>query len=71
MICSICGKREAISREGWCRRCLRDKLDEKFGFVSRAGGHPGSLRTQDQREERGGDPSPWGENAVRALEDGR
>lgn len=65
-ICSECDK-PAFSREGWCLRCLRRKLQEKFGPVQFARG--GSSRTADQRQARNDEQNPWGENAVRAMED--
>lgn len=37
--CSICGRRYAVSREGWCLRCLRRKLNDRFGYVNIGAGH--------------------------------
>lgn len=67
-LCSDCVSQRFVSREGWCRRCLRLRLTEKFGPT--AFGHVGTTRTKDQRQEREGDPNPWGENAVRSMEGG-
>lgn len=65
--CALCGKRLAVSVEGWCRPCLRVKLRERFGPVPIF--HHGQLRTTEQRQAREHDPSPSQENAIRAMED--
>jgi hypothetical protein len=64
--CSDCGKKPAVSREGWCLACLRKRLDEKFG--RKPYGHVGTNRTKEQRQEPEGDGNPWQENAIRAME---
>ena len=46
--CSDCGRKRAVSREGWCLRCLRKRLREKFGPVPYL--HAGESRTADQRQ---------------------
>ncbi|MEE9609516.1 MAG: hypothetical protein V3U03_17400 [Myxococcota bacterium] len=61
-LCSICLKAEVISREGWCRRCLRGKL--------RVAADAAAVSALFHLTSRPG-PSPWGENAVRELEGGR
>lgn len=48
--CSICLTRYAVSREGWCLRCLRRQLNNKFGYVNIGAGH-GDSRTGDQRQD--------------------
>lgn len=69
-LCSDCNKEKAVTREGWCRRCLDKRLNEKFGQVSNR--HFGHNRTAEMQQASDDDPpSPAWENAIRGLEDGR
>jgi hypothetical protein len=66
-ICLDCSKNAAVSVEGWCLKCLKRRLNHKFGYVPR--GYTGTARPPEKRQSTNDDPSPWQENAIRAMED--
>ena len=64
--CAVCLKKQAVTNDGrFCHRCLHELIVKL---------NPGSVipkginRTGEQRQARGDDPGPWGENNVRILE---
>jgi len=60
MQCLICKKTEAVSREGWCRPCLRVKLAEKFGWAGHSNPKRGGTgRTGDHKQAYEGDANPF------------
>jgi hypothetical protein len=63
-----CGQ-PAVTRDGrsLCLEHLREAIRQETPMT---GCYRGRRRTADHRQERECEPSPWRENAVRALEDG-
>ncbi len=67
-LCSLCLKKEAKTREGFCLPCLRIRiceLPENRGDTRPTICHP----SRRHGEGAGGDMSPFQENAIRELED--
>ena len=61
----------AVTNERYCVKCRKLKLAELVDsgyLIPRVRGHIGCARTVEQKEASSYDPSPSGENAVRALE---
>ena len=61
--CAVCVKKDAVTTDRrFCQKCLT-ALVNRLNPVPLGGWRPGGKRQAAET-----DPSPWGENAVRALE---
>jgi len=66
-VCCDCGKRPAVTRDGrFCRPCLGKFVRHLNPMV---GCYVGMLRTPGHRQASSDDAGPWGENAIRVMED--
>jgi hypothetical protein len=65
--CANCGKEPAVTRDRrFCKSCLWILVNR----LNPGSVWHGSLRSTDHKQARDTEPSPWGENALRSLEDG-
>ena len=68
--CEMCGVDWRISGERFCEKCKRVHLDKVKHTFTPLDGCFRKARTADQRQDHGGDGNnPWGDNAVRAMEE--
>lgn len=68
-LCVDCLRKDAVTRDRrFCLTCLKRRVARDNPMV---GCFKGRQRTSDHKQDTGdGSPSPWGENAVRAMEEG-
>ena len=63
-LCADCGKYPAVTNDGlFCLACLRKRIKDENPIPYT------KFRTSEQKQAPEFDPSPWGENNVRHLED--
>lgn len=67
-MCADCGAKPAVTNDKrFCGKCLKRRVARDN--PGSGWGHVGAGRTPDQRESPDEDAGPWGENAIRAMED--